>query len=588
MVMAKKRELQYVIDGAVNSRFQKSIKTATKSIANVNNRLRGLNTVQAQSAAVSRRAAGGMGMFGGSLIKTAAGIAAAYASIQSLTSAYKSIMDETNGEIKAQARLEQLMGNVKGTTKAQIGAISEYAEKLQTLTTVGNDVSVSGASQLATYQMQAKNIKALMPSLADLAVGTYGVNVSQEQIIQSANLLGKVFTGQVGALRRVGVNFSKTQEKVLKNGTEAKKTAMLIKVLQQNYGGLAKKMAQTPEGRIVQLKNAWGDIQETIGFKLIPVQERLIKYLTDHLPQIQAFIDKVINTIERWVLELKPVWAELQKIYGIIKNNWAWLKPGLIGVAGLYAAWRAAVISLTIAEGTLNNALRIHRGVINAVKVAVGAYKAVCYAASYAQIACYLALDKWGVIAKLAVIRQKALTLATKAWAAVQKVATAAQWALNVAMNANPIGLIVTAVAALAAGVYLLYKNWDKVTGAIKRAVDAIKRFIGIGKPKAPTNIPIQARMGATISARALGGPVSARRQYLVGERGPELFTPTRSGSIIPNLALGGAGGGSITVNFSYNAAPGSSPQDGRDAVDYLMSKLRKLEKDRRRRSFND
>ena len=37
------------------------------------------------------------------------------------------------------------------------------------------------------------------------------------------------------------------------------------------------------------------------------------------------------------------------------------------------------------------------------------------------------------------------------------------------------------------------------------------------------------------------GGP------YIVGERGPELFTPSSSGNITPNHAMGG--GNTITVN---------------------------------------
>ena len=42
---------------------------------------------------------------------------------------------------------------------------------------------------------------------------------------------------------------------------------------------------------------------------------------------------------------------------------------------------------------------------------------------------------------------------------------------------------------------------------------------------------------------QADGGPVSARTTYLVGERGPELFTPNKSGTIIPNDELGGLWG---------------------------------------------
>ena len=39
---------------------------------------------------------------------------------------------------------------------------------------------------------------------------------------------------------------------------------------------------------------------------------------------------------------------------------------------------------------------------------------------------------------------------------------------------------------------------------------------------------------------KASGGPVSGGTTYLVGERGPELFTPSTSGQIIPNHAMGG------------------------------------------------
>ena len=51
------------------------------------------------------------------------------------------------------------------------------------------------------------------------------------------------------------------------------------------------------------------------------------------------------------------------------------------------------------------------------------------------------------------------------------------------------------------------------------------------------------------VGARAMGGPVAGGSTYLVGERGPELFTPGTSGSITPNHALGG--GQNITVNVN-------------------------------------
>jgi len=51
---------------------------------------------------------------------------------------------------------------------------------------------------------------------------------------------------------------------------------------------------------------------------------------------------------------------------------------------------------------------------------------------------------------------------------------------------------------------------------------------------------------------KAVGGPVSGGTTYLVGERGPELFTPDMGGNITPNHALGGAG---QTINYTQHIA---------------------------------
>ena len=63
---------------------------------------------------------------------------------------------------------------------------------------------------------------------------------------------------------------------------------------------------------------------------------------------------------------------------------------------------------------------------------------------------------------------------------------------------------------------------------------------------------------------RAEGGPVSSGKGYIVGERGPEWFSPKISGTIIPNHSLGGGGGTSITVvnNITMEGRGGDQKQD--------------------------
>lgn len=74
----------------------------------------------------------------------------------------------------------------------------------------------------------------------------------------------------------------------------------------------------------------------------------------------------------------------------------------------------------------------------------------------------------------------------------------------------------------------------------------------------------ISAVTGITLpaGAKAIGGPVQSGKPYLVGERGPEMFVPSRSGSIVPN---GGIGGG---INISVDARGSADPAAVRQQVE--------------------
>jgi phage-related minor tail protein len=72
---------------------------------------------------------------------------------------------------------------------------------------------------------------------------------------------------------------------------------------------------------------------------------------------------------------------------------------------------------------------------------------------------------------------------------------------------------------------------------------------------------PLAAGISGAILAgfRAEGGPVGAGGAYVVGEKGPELFVPSSSGSIVPNGAMGSSGGSAGGVTVNYNIAAGVS-----------------------------
>jgi hypothetical protein len=110
------------------------------------------------------------------------------------------------------------------------------------------------------------------------------------------------------------------------------------------------------------------------------------------------------------------------------------------------------------------------------------------------------------------------------------------------------------ALEAVATVVTVLINGFSQLAKFIGDAYDAIVQFVNFVK-----NNSIVKGIGGVIDsvfggARAMGGPVSAGKSYLVGERGPELFTPSGSGNIIPNSAMGGGTVINLTVNGALDA----------------------------------
>jgi hypothetical protein len=79
---------------------------------------------------------------------------------------------------------------------------------------------------------------------------------------------------------------------------------------------------------------------------------------------------------------------------------------------------------------------------------------------------------------------------------------------------------------------------------------------------------------------KAIGGPVSPGRPYLVGERGPELFVPAASGRIEPMRA--GGGGRDVRVNVTINAPAGGETRalqaSGRQVARAVKAALMRVE----------
>lgn len=357
--------------------------------------------------------------------------------------------------------------------------------------TVGDEATIQGASQLATFQLQSDTIKTLLPSLQDLAVSQYGVSVSGDQMQQMANLMGKVMTGNVGALTRYGVTLDDTQKKILANGTESERAAMLVEVLAQNFGGLSEAMANTPEGKIIQVKNAWGDMQEVIGAKLYPVLTATFGYVASAMPTVQNVMVSAIDAASvplLWIKDnvLPPLTTAFQAVwsYGVsafnnIKTAVQANSDAFGGILRILGTLKDALFSaFEFCKPALNwvkdNGLPL---IVNALAGVVSGAEAVLnfFVNNWSWIAPIIAGIAGAIVAyKTAIL---AVNLVQNAWAIIQGVCTAAQIALNIAMTANPIGIIIVAIGALIAIGVALWMNWDAVCAWCKSAFQAVGDF---------------------------------------------------------------------------------------------------------------
>jgi hypothetical protein len=90
------------------------------------------------------------------------------------------------------------------------------------------------------------------------------------------------------------------------------------------------------------------------------------------------------------------------------------------------------------------------------------------------------------------------VAVAEKAFAAATKIATAAQWLFNAALTANPIGLVIVALAALGVGVVVAYKKFKPFREAVNGVWGALRDTFNWAKAHWP------------LLASILGGPFVA------------------------------------------------------------------------------
>lgn len=353
-------------------------------------------------------------------------------------------MEAAQAQVEAETKLEAVLGNVKsiasgGTTAIQAAKkeLVGVAGKIQKVGVIGDEVTIAGQQQLATFQLSTKSISTLSTGMDDLLAQQKGLNATQSDAVTIGNLIGKAMTGQTSALSRVGIIMTDAQEKVMKTGTEEEKAAAMAQILKDNVGGVNAALAQTPQGKIKQAQNLYGDMTEEVGKGLLAIKAQIYGVATQALPFVQEKLTGIV--------------AKLQsKVTAVIAYLQAHKEEILAGMQKVKSVLSTVYTVITTAVGWAIQHMNILVPILAGVVAGFVAFNVIM-----------------------------AIVPMISALVTVIQGASAAGGILNAIMAANPAIAIALAIAALVAVGVLLWKNWDTIKAKAQELWGSVKAVFG-------------------------------------------------------------------------------------------------------------
>ncbi|MCK5601964.1 phage tail length tape measure family protein [Candidatus Pacearchaeota archaeon] len=159
-------------------------------------------------------------------------------------------------------------GHAAGLSRQELIA---HSEALQSVTEFGDESIQSMQALLLTFKsIRGDTFKRTTEAVLDLSTAM-GQDL-QQSVIQIGKAINDPVLGMT-ALRRVGIQFTTSQENLIKSLVESGKLFeaqdVILGELESQFGGMSK-IVDTASGRWAQMKNALGDVAEEIGAALLP------------------------------------------------------------------------------------------------------------------------------------------------------------------------------------------------------------------------------------------------------------------------------------------------------------------------------
>lgn len=330
-------------------------------------------------------------------------------------------------------------------------AITAKASEIQGRGIYGDEAMIAGAAEFATYFSDAEAIMSMMDTLSNYAMGmTGGGAIDATAMVDYATNLGKIMTGAYDAMTKKGFEFTDAQKAVIEGtathaqyvealgedyqsmSEDMRAATVINSIIAESWDGLYEAMSNTPEGKIIQFQNRFGDLREVLGNRVYPAALQFFDVFERHFPQIEQLLTVFSDGVSGLIIVLTWIAEAALNVASVIVDNWGWIGPIIGGVAA---------------------ALLVYYGAQLAVNTITGISTALLHAHAFAE-------------------QVKAASTMMAAGATFAE--TSAQYGLNAALYACPIMWIVMLVIALVAVFYAAVAAVNKFAGTSVSATGII------------------------------------------------------------------------------------------------------------------
>jgi hypothetical protein len=466
-------------------------------------------------------------------------------------------VEAVHAAMKVEAQQKQLdiaLKNNAHATAGQTKAVNDYLEKIRLQYGISNEKLIPSFAKLTRATGDVTKSQGLLKLAMDISAAT------GKPLEATSQALSKAYTGNLGALTRLGIPMDK-------NIIKSKDFNAAVGVLTKTFQGSADASTKTFSGKMAILTENFGAAKEKIGQALLPMLTKFINYIiSDVLPYVKSFIagltgdnsvaagadhahDSIkafgegVRGVIEWISKHKHIVVELAAAFAAF---WAVGKVGS-AVSAFLSAFGLIKKALVGVEVTAVSTAAAEDAAAGPAAPALMAAQAI---AAGAVFAAFGLANMWNGIAGAGkpTAKQKNIQSISGFTPAQQanNSATVDQW---VAANSPT-----SAHAGLGSGMIwfngkaVFERPWMHLTPANQAMIGSHTVAPGTTAGRAADGQP----GGPPLGHRAVGGSVAHGTSYLVGENGPELFTPAEGGSITRSQNLRGAlGGMNVVVNVS-------------------------------------